>query len=262
MKRLIPFSLVLMSILILAGCSVTEITPGNSAAVGKSIQDKYDAVTSYNAQVYTVGSDGSMTFGNFMVEKPNKIAEIIQWETGLYLPTATVCVGAERWQWQRVANSTETVAYDCAAEVNKYFDIMEKVKEIAKYKNTITEVITTKDDAKDTIVAAPEFVDQQGRFKTLQTSPEGYKFGETVNHGGSSTYSNRHAVEVKYTNDKGENIRLLFLTENLMLLKAEIHRADGSSTTAYYSNFEINQKSAIRMLTPQEIENLRNALVK
>ena len=253
MKKISFIVLVLISFVIISGCQVEEITPQNVDPIAGEIQSKYDQISAYESKIYSI-EDSKVKFGLFAAIKPDKYKEIVHWEERTFLPNVEICNGNERKIFTAASQKITSQDYDCSKRVTAFFNIFDKIKSIANYKNTIKEIEVSKDDYKEVAYFAPNQLSEPEKWDVIVSSDNGYVFAERKfgNDRMPSYGIGAEGIEVKFTDDLNNQIRLVFLKNSYQLLKSEIRYPDGKMEISYYTDVTLNDEGMGMEMPPEE----------
>ena len=212
------------SILIIAACTSVPptINTVNVDPIATEIQAHYNSLSAYESSILSY-DNGVMSLGLFGAVKPNRYKEVMQWENNRPLPRIEVCNGNERKLFTPESLQILTDTYDCALKVNDHFFVLDKVKRLSNYENTIREIIISNDDYKDRIGFAGPGSSIDPPYRTLASSDTGYWIYERNQEG--ETFPNGTGypgVEVVFKDENNNDIRLVFSKDNYQLIKSEI----------------------------------------
>ena len=132
---LICFSII--SILFISGCN---ITPENADIVAKSIQEKYDNITSYETKIESASGQYSKEVMR-QLKKPDKFkdalikngeivrVEICNKDTQIYYDITS-----------GKATAAKVINFGCAAKISEFFNAFDKIKNLFNYKYSTEDI--------------------------------------------------------------------------------------------------------------------------
>lgn len=255
-----------VSAVVLSGC-INSLTPQNAEPIARDLQAKFDNIQSYSARVYTINPDGSNSFSQLAVIRPDKYVDFTAWGEHTFVPRVGICNGQKRQEYSSASGAIVEQQADCARVVSDCFNVFDKIKKIATYQNIITQRPASCDDVKEIVFGAPEYRDDSGNFRLIEKSATGYQFGESVASAGTGCmHENQDAIELTFIDETGANNTMFFLKDDYVLLKYEKKTASGEKTTTYFSDLRLNEQlpagQEFSMPSLEQIEAYRSGLQK
>ena len=171
------FVLLIMPVLFISGCT---ITPENIDEIAEHIQDKYDSVNSYRADITSATSEGFSKKVLREIERPDKYKDLKYEFDEKEHNTFEICNGNVRWNYvSEDYTITKTLAYNCTKTVSDYFLVFDVVRSIFEYNYTITEEMLNGTEVYK-IFLVPLDTDASGTIYTLWFDKENYQLVKSI----------------------------------------------------------------------------------
>jgi len=260
MKKFLLSGLLLLGMILISGCAeVTEVTPENVDVIAQAIQSKYNTITAYESKTLEILNDGSIIAGRMAAKKPDKYFDMASWEGTTLLSHVEVCNGQKDQIYTSDYGRIDTYDRDCKPRVDSVFEVIDTIKKIANYKNTIKliKLSHANGDYKEILFLGPTSSYEKDKAKILATSSGGFSIAERNVPG---QLENWDGVEASFTDETGHTYKMIFLASTYQIIKIEQTSQSGEKRVHYYSDIQFNddvQDNYFTMPTIDEINALK-----
>jgi outer membrane lipoprotein-sorting protein len=260
MKNIL-IGLILASIVIISGCGeVTEITPQNVDPIAQEIQNKYDTISAYEARIYQIRDDGSIYAGRVAAKKPDQYFDFAYWDANIFVHYVNVCNGQKDEVYTSESGKIDTYYRSCKSKVDNIFNVMDRIKKIVTYPNTVKQREFNPEDYKEILYLSPTSSYDKDKVRIVATTSKGCSVGEKQTEGIPGLSINTPIVEVIFTDELNIKYKLIFRSDNYQLLKSEKTSSVGKIETTYYSDLQFDENVNPRYFTMPTLEEINSAI--
>lgn len=261
MKKILLISLILISIILISSCEVTQITPQNVDPIAKEIQNKYDKISAYEARIYQIRDDGSIYAGRIAAKKPDQHFDFAYWDANIFVHYVDVCNGQKDEIYTSESGKIDIYAdRNCKSKVDKVFNVIDRIKKIATYPNTVKQREFSVDDYKEILFLGPTSSYEKNKVKIVATTSAGCSVGEKKTEGKPGLSINTPIIEVIFTDELNIKYKLIFRGDNYQLLKSEKTSSAGRTEITYYSDLQFDENVNPRYFTMPAMEEIKEAI--